>query len=561
MSDDRQTSLEYILIISLLALLVFLTQYTFRYLDDNRLTSWQWAFNGVAVERIFIYLVAGLFVACLLSIPSILEHRPVPSLMLITYAVSAFFFSEPEVIVDAARYFTQAKYLELSGIGYFLKEWGRNINAWTDMPLIPFLYGLVFRYIGESRLAIQLCTTSLFSLTVVLTYLIGRDLWNRETGIYGGLSLLGMPYLFTQVPLMLVDVPTMFFLTLSIFTYIRAVRSGKVWIILSSVSVVCTILSKYSTLLMLTIMAVISLIFFIEAGEHRGFLRGEVIRRSVMVCLATGVLTGLMVLARFDVIKAQIDLLLNYQRPALRGWSEGLVSTFLYQIHPFITIAAISSVYVAFRRRDQRYLIISWLILIVLFMHIRRIRYTLIVFPMFALMASYGLSALNHNGRGRMVKRLSSYIAVIFSIIIATTVYLPFLQRMAPVNLKDAGGFLNSKGIKAIRVITTTSGERILNQAVTVPILDIYFNGDIHYRQDEPPPPFERIRMSPLRFTWEYRVPDYYNNRVDAEALVVISNRPDALLAEPPSGVSKEVIDFQRSTGFFRYSPSVRIYY
>ena len=92
------------------------------------------------------------------------------------------FWKVPEVIVDASRYFTQAKHLDVYGIGYFLREWGRDINIWTDMPLIPFLYGLIFKLFGESRIYIQAFTTLLFSLTVVLTYNIGKTLWDETVG-------------------------------------------------------------------------------------------------------------------------------------------------------------------------------------------------------------------------------------------------------------------------------------------------------------------------------------------------------------------------------------------
>jgi hypothetical protein len=558
MSNDRQAPLDYLLIISLLALLVFLTQYTFRYLDDNRLTSWQWAFTDVYIARVSIFLVIGLFIAYLLSISSLFERRPVLSLFFTSYIVSLFLISEPEVIVDVSRYFTQAKYLELYGVGYFLKEWGRGIDAWTDMPLVPFLYGLIFRFLGESRLFIQFLTISFFSMTVILTYMIGRDLWDTDTGIYGGLFLLGMPYLLTQVPLMLVDVPTMFFLILSIFTYIKALRSGGLWIILSSVSMVSAVLSKYSTLLMLTILVVISLVFFIERKEYRQLSKSAILRRTVMVYLITGTFLVLIIVTKFDVIKTQLDILFNYQKPALKGWSEGLVSTFLYQIHPFITITAICSLYVALKKRDARYLIISWLVLIILLMQIRRIRYTLIVFPLFALMASYGLKGFGN----QRLRGFFSYTAVVFSIIITFTVYLPFLQRMAPVNLGSAGDFLNSKAIEAVMVVTVPSEERILNQAVTVPLLDLYFKGDIYYQQrDIPPPPFEEFRMSPLRFTWEYRIPEYYTHKGKVKAIVIISNRKPLPLPDRLIGDFDRVVDFQKSTGFFRYSPSVRIYY
>ena len=63
--------------------------------------------------------------------------------------------------------------------------------AWTDMPLVPFLYGLIFKFFGESRLYIQIFTTFFFSMTVVLTYMIGKTLWDEDTGLYGGMLLLG----------------------------------------------------------------------------------------------------------------------------------------------------------------------------------------------------------------------------------------------------------------------------------------------------------------------------------------------------------------------------------
>ena len=105
------------------------------------------------------------------------------------------------------------------------------------MPLLPFLYGLIFRFFGEVRAYIQIFITFLFAMTVVLTYLIGKDLWDEEIGFSAGLLLLGMPYLLTQVPLMLIDVPAMFFLTLSVFTYIRALKHGGMWLCFSSVAV------------------------------------------------------------------------------------------------------------------------------------------------------------------------------------------------------------------------------------------------------------------------------------------------------------------------------------
>ena len=91
---------------------------------------------------------------------------------------------------------------------------------------MPFLYGLVFKFFGEQRIFIQVLNTLFYSLTVVLTYQLGKTLWDEDTGFWGGLLLLGFPYLYTQVPLMLVDVPTMFFFMLAVVTCVNALKKG-----------------------------------------------------------------------------------------------------------------------------------------------------------------------------------------------------------------------------------------------------------------------------------------------------------------------------------------------
>src|SRR5208282_6633323 len=132
--------------------------------------------------------------AFILSKTPVPARYPAPFLFALSFCCASLLWREPEMIVDASRYFTQAKHLELYGTGYFLREWGKTIEVWTDMPLMSFIYGLVFRYLGEARIYIQLVTTLLFSFTVVLTYMIGKTLWDKETGFYGAMFLLGIPY-------------------------------------------------------------------------------------------------------------------------------------------------------------------------------------------------------------------------------------------------------------------------------------------------------------------------------------------------------------------------------
>src|SRR3989338_10773952 len=258
----------YPLIVFVVTVSVFLTQFIFRSLDDNRLTQWSWTFIDVNTIKIFLFLFLGIIIAYAFSRVSFPERYPAIFLFFSSFVIGALFWKEPEVIVDASRYFTQAKHLKIYGIKYFIQEWGRGINAWTDLPLVPFLYGLIFKFLGESRLYIQLFTTFLFSMTVVLTCKIGKILWDEDTGFFAGIALLGIPYLFTQVPLMLVDVPTMFFLMLSMFTFIRAIDKGGIRMItFSAIALFMAFFSKYSIWLMLSVLLIIYIVYIMNKSE------------------------------------------------------------------------------------------------------------------------------------------------------------------------------------------------------------------------------------------------------------------------------------------------------
>ncbi|MBI4689982.1 MAG: glycosyltransferase family 39 protein [Nitrospirae bacterium] len=602
---------DYILIISLLTLIVFIVLFSLRSIDDNRLTNWQWAFSFVNASRVFLILVLGIFPAYILSRISLLDHYPASFLFFFSYMITTLIWKEPEVIVDASRYFTQAKHLEVYGIGYFFREWGRSIVAWTDMPLIPFFYGLIFRFFGESRLYIQMFTTFLLSMTVVLTYLIGKSLWSKDIGFFGGLLLLGIPYLLIQTPLMLVDVPTMFFLILSIFTFIKALNCGGMWIGFSSAAVFLCFFSKYSTWLMMSVLVVIFIVYFFtkkspsplpspaggegtksplsrevqgcvsphsmgecslispplrggDEGEGVSLYSKKVIYRGISVISIAFLLIGIVFWYKFDVFSEQIRLLATYQKAGLGRWSESFISTFFFQVHPFITAAALYSIYAALKKRDPKYIIIIWLVLLTVLLRIKRIRYIIMIFPMLSLMASYGLAQI----RDKEIIRFISLCVVIFSFVTAIFVYLPFMQKISIVNLKDGGKFLDSLNEPNVEVFVLPSKDPVCNPAISVPILDLFTKKNIKYEYDNIAyyQTWENIEKSPLRFTWEYKNPGYYawsNDSAKDAAVVVISEEPEDFLPERVKlrlkgyGISRV---FNTYDDVFSYRTSISVY-
>lgn len=551
---------RHILYTTLCTLLSFFLLFFFRNADDNRLTSWKWVFADINLIWFVPFIFLGIiFVYALLNLPAA-RRRPVLFLFIASFSICAIFWNVPEVIVDTSRYFTQAKHLELYGINYFFAEWGRTINAWTDLPLVPFLYGLIFKFFGEARVFIQAFTALIFSMTVVVTYLTGKTLWDKDTGFFAGVLLWGIPYIFSQTPLMLVDVPTMFFLTLSIYTFIKALQEGKAWIALSGMSIFCALFSKYSAWVMLSVLGVVLLVYLIQDSKQG---RSNAMSRSLLVALIAGISAGALFAFKYDIVAGQITFLREYQAPGLRRWGESFVSTFLYQIHPFITIAALYSGYEAFRKKDLKFLIISWLILLIIILQIRRARYVMVVFPMLALMASYGLQKIKTID----IRRYLTSCIVAVSLVTAMFAYLPFLRSMGMVNIKDAGSFLDSIEAETAEVFTVPLAMSVINSSIAVPILDLYTSKDILYHYDDNFSwPLEEIETSPLRFTWEYKNPGYYadNKKVPTASPIVVISNSDVMvlpegLEEKLKGYEKVRV-FETTTGLFLYSPVVTIY-
>jgi hypothetical protein len=543
------------------SLFLFYLLYSVRVLDDSRLTSWYDVFSVVKPLRTGVLLCVGLVAAFMFSRFGLIDKAAVAVLFIISFGVSAMFWQEPEMIVDASRYFTQAKHLELYGFGYFFQEWSNGISAWTDLPAIPLMYGSLFAVFGESRLIIQVFNTLLFSSAVVLTYQTGRELWDRDTGLYAAMFLLGIPYLFTQVPLMLVDVPSMFLLMLSIYTFLLALRRGGIMTAIASLSIFSAFFTKYLTWLMLTVMPVI---YAAELYRNRKEGLDRYALRGMIIFFVSFFLISIVIAFKHDEIVKQIHLLISYQKPGLKRWGESLVSTYFFQMHPIIPALAAVSLFVAVRKRDTAYIIAAWLVFVMLALQVRRIRYIIMVFPLLSLMAAYGLGAI----RDKMNARFIVYSTVAFSLTLALSGFMPFLQHTSAANLRDAAEYIDSLDVALVEVFTPLPEDYVMSPAVSVPLLDIYMKKKIVYRYEEAEYPLpEDIDTSALRFTWTYRNPLYY--QVEAKehvkkAVLVITDSIEKTL--PLSILQKieglpEKRTFEISDTAFRHKTLVTVFH
>lgn len=547
LTREPVTSREYRYLIpaGLLAIILPIVLYQLRALDDNRLVSWNMVADHVSPGLPLLGILLTIPTAYLLS----RFRLPGPALLFaLAFLASSLFWGLPESIVDASRYFTQAKHLGVYGPTFFLSQWGGQIDAWTDMPLMSLLYGLIFRYLGEVRLYAQILNSLLLATTVTLTALLARELWDRHIGNAAGLLLLAIPYLFTQTPLLLVDIGAMTFLLLAAYLFLLALRRGG-WLLLfsASLAILLAFLTKYSTWLMLSVLA---LEFFLVFHEKRQ----AAAKRGGLIALFCVLLASPVLFYYGPLIGDQLVILWEFQKPGLEAWGESFTSTFLFQIHPLLSIAAAGSLVVALFRKDARFLMVAWLVLLLIpGMQVKRIRYLIPIFPMLAIMAAYGLSGLE----SKTLRRFIIYCAVLGSLSIGLTAYRPFLHTNSLANLQAAAKYLNSMEAETV-MVRTMPQQTELNPAVAVPILDLYTSKTIYYLPGPiKRPSSEHLSQMSLRFTWDYKNPGYYTPPADqqADALVIIWG-----YARPRPLGHLLVGEFTRSEKIYSFRPYVSIF-
>ena len=138
---ESETETRYLAVVffALLTLTALFALYILRAFDDNRLTSWQWVFANNEVFITGLILLPGLVLSWWLTGIRLSQKKALVFLLSSCFMICAALWSQPEIIVDASRYFLQAKSLAANGPAYFIHEWGYGIAAWTDLPLVPFI--------------------------------------------------------------------------------------------------------------------------------------------------------------------------------------------------------------------------------------------------------------------------------------------------------------------------------------------------------------------------------------------------------------------------------------
>lgn len=471
-----ESKIIYILI-GLAILISYYILYIFRSVDNTVLMSWDpvFVYSGININDLLILLTIVIFISFIISRIKISnkyneEKYHVLFLFCTGIIICSLFWNIPEINPDAARYFMEAKYLELKGIGSFVNDWGQGFFVWTDSPTVPFFYGIIFKYLGEYRVYIQIYNAILFSLTSVLTYKISKRLWNEEIGLYSGLLMMSFPFLLSQVPLMLVDITLMFLAILSVFLILK-IFDNKYYCIPASVAIFFAVYAKMYSLLFIIPPAISILII-----NYRSVLKNK--NRWLFTIIFSMAIILIFFLLNMDVF---IGNLQTFQTTAKLSDAATYFESplnYLFQIGSIIIFLALLSIIVAYRKKNYNYFVmLAWIAIPLLFFYNARIRYMIASFPVIAMMASLSLFSLSH----KPIKKFLILSLFLTSIAFTVYAYIPFEENFTDRNIKDAAEYTNSLNISEIELFLDFSEKHSQDPEAMVSLFDLYSNKRIVY--------------------------------------------------------------------------------
>lgn len=167
------------------------------------------------------------------------------SLILLAVLSQFFFFCIPETNPDFIRYIQYANIFKNQGIFYYFEQWGTGFATHVDLPTGSLHYGILFSIFGEKRIIIQIFSLIITIATGFFIFLLGMKIHSKKTGIIASFLFLTFPFLLTQIPLMLIDIISIFYITIFAYFSYSYINDGKLFnMIISAIFFFLAVFSK-----------------------------------------------------------------------------------------------------------------------------------------------------------------------------------------------------------------------------------------------------------------------------------------------------------------------------
>ncbi|MBC8495047.1 glycosyltransferase family 39 protein [archaeon] len=376
------SSLILMIVVSVVLFLSFYLMFQNVNMDETMLFSWAWIINYVNTTLFFTFLI----VVCLTSyFISRINFKLSNKHFLITIFVAAFLLSSltwnsPTPNPDVAEFYGVAKYVELNGVSGFLSDFGTpelNDYRFHSMPIVM---GVLFQIFGESIIFIHIIMSILYAFIPILTFWLAKNLFNRKVAIISSLLIIAIPNMLAQSSMLLVDVPTVFFVLLSLLVFHYFMQKKHWWSYpLLIIVLFLTVTSKISAIIFLVLTMLV--MFFIEKKKI-DFEK----KKTIIGLLISGVILFLVFLFLI-IVKSNFfskQSLMDLAQVNLISRPDHYVSpiSFFFQLNPLIIIFFILFIILFFFKLRLTYLLLLvWVLFPFIFFHGTTLRYMMPAFP------------------------------------------------------------------------------------------------------------------------------------------------------------------------------------
>ncbi len=258
--------------------------YFFRYL---RIPSFIVVFI-VCISRVYVGVhypsdvIGGAVLGILIAITAIYGFKRIEGIYRIDRPVAIFFTVLIFLLIGRLYYISYGP-LELSGDEAHYWEWSRrpDLSYYSKGPLIAYLIGITSSIGGNTELGVRFLAPFFLFFSSIIIYRLARSLYgDSRVAVLSGILLQLVPLFSAYGVIMTIDSPFLFFWSLSLYFFNRAINSeGIGWWMALGLSTGLGMLAKYS----MAFFFISGLIYLIIDKDKRGLLKKSFPYLSVII--------------------------------------------------------------------------------------------------------------------------------------------------------------------------------------------------------------------------------------------------------------------------------------
>jgi 4-amino-4-deoxy-L-arabinose transferase and related glycosyltransferases of PMT family len=323
---------------------------------------------------------------------------------------------EPVYIIAGLNYIDNIQHFDISS-----PTWAVNVE---HPPVSKYIYGTAIWLSQGFKdpnygmfLAAKTASAVMGVLSCIVVYLIGRDFFNRQTGVAAGIVMALAPEFIAYTQVATIESPLVLLVSLTMYAFMLSLKKeSRNYFLAAAILFGLVLGTKYNGVLILPVIGLMFLIYSLaKLRDRSGKLDAATIignLRTIVPVVPMIVFASLVVLVFFAIWPWLWSDPVGQMRPSLDPWASQVQEYFLgvkqvpplfyYPIYFLVTIPALLLIplavgIVSAARSKDAFKIGILLLFIIPFAYnlssfIREgIRYIIIIYPAVALLCGYGL--------------------------------------------------------------------------------------------------------------------------------------------------------------------------